>query len=455
MPVHILDSPILQDLFGTPQMRGVFDNQSTVQKWLDFEVALARAEAEIGVIPQSAAVEITRVSQAERIDMARLKQGIDFTMHPIVPLLRLVGELCQGGAGEWVHYGATTQDAIDTGLVLQIKDAIGIFSQRLGEMDTMLTDLARRYRDTLMPGRTHGQHALPITFGFKVAVWLDEFRRHAARLDACKGRVLTGQFGGAVGTLAGVAEHGIDIRRRMMALLGLGVPTITWHVAHDDFAEFANVVSLIAGSCGKIAHEIILLQKSEVMEVEEPWAEGKVGSSTMPHKRNPMMCEAIVALARLCFNQARAALDGMIVEHERDWTFNHMEWAYLPELCVMADGALAQTLRVLHGMRIYPDRMRQNIDALGGLMLSENVMFALGERIGKQTAHHVVQDCAMRSVNEHISFADALAADPTVSSHLTQDDIARLLDPTHYTGLAGAMVDAVLAARKTDHAAQP
>jgi 3-carboxy-cis,cis-muconate cycloisomerase len=444
MSSHITDSVFLKDLYGTDAMRAVFEDQALLQKWLDAEVALAQAEAELGVIPQAAADEITRKGRAELIDIAWMKREIDHTLHPIVPLIRAFKAVCEGEAGEFIHWGATTQDIMDTALVLQLKEAVAIFEQRIADLDMALVALARAHRDTLMPGRTHGQHALPITFGYKVAIWLEELRRHAARLRECKPRVLVGQFGGAAGTLAGAGGRAIEIRAGMMARLGLAAPVVTWHVAHDGFAEFASVAAMLAGTCGKVAHEVIALQKSEVMEVEEPWNEGKVGSSTMPHKRNPMICEAIVALARLSFNHARAAYDGLIQEHERDWVVNHMEWAYLPELCVMTDGALAQTLRVLRGLRVYPERMRRNVDALNGLMLSEAVMFALGERIGRVTAHDVVYEAAMSAFEEHRAFAELLMADARVSSHLTRAEIDTLLDPARYTGQCGAFVDAVL-----------
>ena len=425
-------------------MRAIFADHALLQKWLDVEVALAQAEAEIGVIPVEAAAEITRAGKANLIDTVRMKQMIDQTLHPIVPLIRAFKDICEGGAGEYIHWGATTQDIMDSAVVLQLKDAIAIIEQRLHEMDDVLAEMAARYRDAIMPGRTHGQHALPITFGFKVAIWLDEFRRHVVRLTDCKPRVLVGQFGGAVGTLAGVAEHGLDIRQRMMDRLGLATPTISWHVAHDGFAEFASIAAMIAGTCGKIANEVIALQKSEVMELEEPFNEGKVGSSTMPHKRNPMLCEAIVATARLAFNSARNAFDCLIPDHERDWTFNHMEWAYLPELCVLTDGALVQILRVLRGLQVDPERMRQNLDALHGLMLSEAVMLALGEHIGRQTAHDVVYESAMKAFEQRIPFVDVLCEDPRVSQRLTRAQLEVLLDPTRYTGLAGAQVDLVL-----------
>lgn len=444
MPSHITDSVFLKDLYGTDEMRAVFEDSALLQKWLDVEVALAQAEADLSIVPQAAADEIAQRGRAELIDAAWMKREIDHTLHPIVPLIRAFKAICSPVAGEWIHYGATTQDIMDTAVVLQLRDALRIFERRLADMDAVLVALARAHRDTIMPGRTHGQHALPITFGYKVAIWADELRRHAARLRDCAPRVLVGQFGGAAGTLAGVGARGLEIRTGMMARLGLAEAPITWHVAHDGFAEFASVAAMIAGTCGKIAHEIILLQKSEVMEVEEPWNEGKVGSSTMPHKRNPMLCEAIVALARLAFNQARASFDGLIQEHERDWTVNHMEWAYLPELCVMTDGALAQTLRVVRGMRVYPERMRRNVDALGGLMLSEAVMFALGERIGRVSAHDVVYDAAMRAVESGRAFAELLAEDERVSAHLSRTEIAALLEPTRYTGQCGAFVDLVV-----------
>jgi len=443
MASHVTDSLFFKDLYGTKEMRAVFSDQALLQRWLDVEVALAQAEAEIGLIPGYAAEEIARKGRAELIDTAWMKAEIDHTLHPIVPLIRAFKAICDGDAGEYIHWGATTQDIMDTALVLQLKEAVAILEQRLSALGQVLSGMAQRYRDTLMPGRTHGQHALPITFGFKVAIWLDEFRRHAARLHECKSRLLVGQFGGAVGTLAGVADHGFEIRQRMMERLGLNVPVISWHVAHDRFAEFAGAVAMMAGTCGKLAREVIALQKSEVMELEEPWAEGKVGSSTMPHKRNPMLCEAIAALARLCFNHARAAFDGLIQDHERDWTINHMEWAYLPDLCVMADGALALTLRVLSDLRVYPERMRANLDALNGLIMSEAVMFALGQAVGRQTAHDVVYECAMQAVTSRRAFRDVLAEHPVVSQHLSSADLSRLLDPTLYIGLAREMVDHV------------
>lgn len=444
MAAHIIDSLFFKDLYGTEAMCSIFDDQALLQKWLDVEVALAQAEAEIGLIPADAAAEITRRAHAENLDSQRLKKLIDQTVHPIVPLIRALAEICSGDAGEYIHWGATTQDIMDTAIVLQLKEAITLLEGRLADLVKSLGELALTHRDTVMAGRTHGQQALPITFGFKVAVWLAELQRHQQRLAECRPRLLVGQFAGAAGTLASVSEHGLQIQARMMQILGLGVPPIAWHTARDNLAEFTALLGLIAGTTGKIAREIIALQKTELSEVEEPFNEGKVGSSTMPHKRNPMLCEAIVALARLVMNLVPNALNGLVQEHERDWTYNHMEWAYLPEACIMTDGALNLTMRVMGGVHVNPERMQQNLDQLNGLMLSETVMLALGKKVGRQTAHDVIYDCSMRAHENNRPFCELLNEHPLVSQHLTPTEIDQLLDPQQYTGLAGEFVDRVV-----------
>ncbi len=455
MPSHIIDSIFLKDLYGTAEMRAVFDDLSLLQKWLDTEVALAQAEAEVGLIPASAAAEIARRARADRLDTARIKQLIDQTVHPIVPLIRVLAEACDGDAGEYIHWGATTQDIMDTALVLQVKETIAILEGRLLALTEALARSAVEHRDTVMAGRTHGQQALPITFGFKAAVWLAEIQRHRERLAQCKPRVLVGQFAGAVGTLASVSEYGLHIQRRMMEILELGAPPIAWHVARDGFAEFASLLGMMTATSGKIANEVINLQRTEVAEVEEPFNEGKVGSSTMPHKRNPMLCEAIVALARLVVRTTPAALDGMMQEHERDWVSDHVEWAYLPQACIMADGALSLTTRVVSGLRVNREQMQRNLNQLNGLMLSEAVMLALGKTAGRQTAHDVVYECSMRAVEQNLPFRQTLVDHPLVARHLSRAEIDRLLDPNQYTGLAGEFVDRVVESVKQDaeHAA--
>lgn len=444
MPSHILDSLVLKDLYGTEEMRGVFDDLSVLQSWLDVEVALAYAEADIGIVPMYAADEISLRARAETLDTGRIKLLVDQTVHPIVPLIRVLQDACDGDAGEYIHWGATTQDITDTGMVLQIKQAIGILELRINVLTEILKVLAGRYRDTPMAGRTHGQQALPTTFGFKVAIWLSEVLRHQERLAQCKVRVLVGQFGGAVGTLASVARHGLAIQTGMMARLNLRKPDLPWHNSRDNIAEFCAVLSMISATMGKIAQEIINLQRTEVGEVEEPFNVGKIGSSTMPHKRNPMLCEAAVALARLVARNMPVALDAMIQTHERDWIGDHLEWALVPEICIMCDGALSLTTRVLGGVQVYPEQMQRNLDRLGGLMLSEAVMLALAAKIGRQTAHDIVYECSMKTIEEKKSFRQTLAAHPTVKVNLSIGEIEQLLDPAQYTGLASYYVDQVI-----------
>jgi adenylosuccinate lyase len=448
MPAHVIDSIFFRDLFGTAAMRAVFDDIALLQKWLDYEAALARAQAKLGMFPQSAADEITRQAQASLMDTDAIKAGIDKTVHPLVSMIWQLSNRCTGDAGRYVHWGATTQDVMDTAIVLQLRDAIALFETTLDELSATMTTLARTYRDTPIAGRTHGQQALPTTFGAKVAVWLAELRRGRERLAQAKPRILVGQFGGAVGTLAGLGESKVDalaVQAAMMDELGLAAAPIAWHTSRDSIVEYALLVCAWAALMGRIAHEIIDLQKQEFGELEEPFERGKVGSSTMPHKRNPMLCEAVLTLARLTREKAATAMDTLVYnEHERDWASFQMEWAYLPELSVMAHGALELMLRILRGLIVYPDRMRRNLDVTDGLLLAERVMFALGEHIGRQAAHDVVYECAMHAIEHRLAFADVLADDARVTAHLTGEQIAALLDPAAYTGLAAQFVDRVL-----------
>lgn len=445
MGAHIIDSVFFKDQYGTEEMRRVFDDEALLQRWLDVEAALARAEARVGLIPAAAADEISRKAKVEHMDIPAITREIETTSHPIVPLIRGLQRACDGDAGQYIHWGATTQDIMDTAVALQVKAAHRLIERDLLAVEDALLDLAVRHRDTVMPGRTHGQHALPITFGYKIAVWAAEVRRHLDRMTECTPRVFIGQFAGAVGTLASVPEHGLEVQRLMMDDLGLGTPLIAWHTARDGFAEFVAILGLIAATMGKMANEVINLQRTEVAEVEEPFVMGKVGSSTMPHKRNPMICEAIVGLARLVRQTVPLALDAMGHAHERDWALIQAEWAFIPEACILTAGALAQTLRVLRGLIVYPDRMARNIEMLRGLILSEAVMLLLALKTGRQNAHDLVYRASMAAYEQDLSLKDALLAEPEVAARITPDEIDALLDPRAYTGLSGTFVDRVVA----------
>jgi 3-carboxy-cis,cis-muconate cycloisomerase len=440
----LIDSGFFGDLYTTAEMRAVWSDAATIQRWLDVEAALARAEARLGLVPPAAAAEITRQARVEHLDLVAMKRDLEHARHPIMPLIRALAAVCDPVAAEYIHWGATTQDILDTGLVLQLKAAHAIVARDVGETRRLAADLARRHRDTVQAGRTHGQQALPITFGYKVAVWVAELDRHRERLRQLEPRALRGQFAGAVGTLASIGPGGIELQARLFEELGLATPEIAWHTARDGLAEAVCAYALLAGTLAKIANEVIELQRTEVGEVEEPFHRGKVGSSTMPHKRNPSTCEHVVALGRLLQGHVGPALAGLVAVHERDKRVGVAEQAILPEVCCLLAGMLRATNAVLAGLRVHPERMAANLGALGGLLLSESVMLALARHIGRQRAHDVVYELCMDAVEGGVPFRQRLLADPRVTAHLGPADLDALLDPLRYTGLAARFVDRVV-----------
>lgn len=445
MASHIIDSVFFRDLFGTAEMRNVFSDDSLLQRWLDCESALARAEARFGVVPVEAAEEITRKARRDLIDPDAIERGIAETVHPIMPVIRALAELCDGDAGQYVHWGATTQDIMDSAVALQLKEAHRLLEAQMDRVDNALVELAVRYRETPMAGRTHGQHAVPITFGFKVAVWLSEWRRHRTRLSQCAQRVLVGELSGAAGTLAGLPDVGLAVQDAFCRELGLGRPDIAWHTARDAIAEWCFVLALVSGTCGKIAHEIISLQKDEVGELAEPHNDGKVGSSTMPHKRNPMLCEAVMALAQLVKGNANTALGGLAHEHERDMGPWQAEWQYVPEATVNTAGCLEITTRVLVGLEVRPAAMARNLELTGGLICSEALMIRLGETIGRQRAHDVVYKVSMLAHETGVPFVTAALDCAEIKAVLSEEQVKELLEPRQYLGWATAFVDQVVA----------
>ena len=444
MPSHIIDFDLFGDQFSTAEMRAIFDERAMIQRWLDVEAALAAAQGELGVIPAAAAVTIGRRARVELLDLEAVKRDLKVTAHPILPVVRALERAC-GDEGRWVHWGTTTQDIMDTGLVLQLKDAHRILRRDLVALVHSLAELAIKHRDTLMAGRTHAQQALPITFDFKAAVWVAEALRHVTRLDQVAERLLIGELAGAVGTLAGFGASGDEVQRRALERLGLGVPAIAWHASRDAITEFVTLLALIGGTLARIAQEVIELSRSEVMELEEPFSHGKVGSSTMPHKRNPTHAERVVAIGRLLRGLAGTALETMVPMHERDMSAGRAEWALVPEACCLASAQLTWALHIARGLRVNVDRMTENLDRLGGLLLSEAVMLRLGEALGRNAAHDVVYEAAMAAFEGRGRFRDLLLADERVAKALTAADLDALLDPAAYTGLAGSFVDRVVA----------
>jgi 3-carboxy-cis,cis-muconate cycloisomerase len=445
MSVSPLDSSVYGDLFTTPAMRALFADEARLQRMLDVEAALARAEARLGLIPTAAAEEISAKAEVSRFDLAEIGKGTALVGYPIVPLIRALSRACDGDAGRYVHWGATTQDIIDTGLVLQLRDGLELIREDLDGTRAALGDLARRYRDTPMAGRTHAQHALPITFGFKCALWLDPLQRHSERLARLNRAIAVVQFGGAVGTLASLGADGIRVMEALADELGLQTPTIAWHVGRDGPAEVAGFLGLLTGSLGKIATDIALLMQAEIGEVAEPYQEGRGGSSTMPQKRNPIACEFVLACAKNVRQLVPVLLDAMVQDHERATGPWHAEWIALPQAFALAGGALHHARTMLEGLVVDPARMRRNLDATRGMISAEAVMMALAPEVGREQAHHLVAAACQRALANDRHLLDEVEADEAITAHLPPERLAALLDPASYTGLAGEFVDRVLA----------
>ena len=444
MPSHITESDLYGSSFSTPEFIAIFNDRNRVQKWFDVEAALAEAQGELGMIPTDAAAEIGARARVENVDIKAIGVEIKATAHPLVPVVRALQDACEASAGEFVHYGATTQDIMDTGMVLQIKEAWPLLLRDIKASRSALTQLAQTHRATPMAGRTHGQQALTITFGYKCAVWIDEITRQLQRFTEAETRIFTGNITGAVGTMASFGAQGRTMQVLTLHKLDLLSPTICWHSARDRVIELANLINQIAGTFGKIAREIYTLQQVEFGEVAEPNPPSKVGSSTMPHKRNPAMVEVSISLSRLIRAQQVALTDAAFQEHERYSALLRIELAAIPEMMIYCGALLAKMRAVLEQLVVNPARMRSNLDLLGGLLMSERVMLALGETVGKQSAHEIVHEIAMMAFENEQLFRDALLADPRVTKHLDAARIDNLLDPIGYLGEAMQLVDDVL-----------
>ena len=443
----VLDSILFRDAFGTPAMREVFSDFSLISRYAEVEIALARAEARCGVIPPEAADAIAKRTDVAAFDFDLLRSETDVVGYPILPLVHQMVKQC-GDAGRYVHWGATTQDIMDTAVVLQVRAGLEIIEADIAALRGILADLSKRYRDTPMAGRTHLQQALPVTFGYKTAIYLAMFDRHAERLAQLKPRVLVGQFAGAAGTLASLGDKGFEVQRELCEELGLGVPVSTWHVARDGLAEIINFFGLVTGSLGKIALDIMLMASTEFAEVYEPFVKGRGASSTMPQKRNPISSELMLAACKGVRQHAGLMLDAMVQDFERATGPWHVEWMAIPESFVLTAGALHQAKFALGGLVVDESRMAENLDISRGLIVAEAVMMGLALDIGRQQAHDVVYDACRVANEKAMTLADALSADPRVSAHIDRATIDRLTTPKNYLGLAPEMVDRVLAASK-------
>ncbi|HEU5196525.1 MAG TPA: adenylosuccinate lyase family protein [Methylomirabilota bacterium] len=418
-----------------PGVRALFTESARFQSWLDVEAALAQAQAELGIIPAAAAEEITRKAYLKYLDLAAVRAGLAKTGHPLVPLIWALDKACDGDAGGYVHWGATTQNVTQTGKLLQVRRAHDIFLRQLGAILAALADLAEKTKAMLLPGRTHGQHAVPATFGFKVAVWIDELARHVERLRGCEDRVFVAMLGGGAGTLASLGEPGLRTQEKMAARLGMRPMPMPARTIGDHQAEYVCLLGMLAATASKIGREIYTLMKQEFGEVEEPVPPGTVGSSTMPQKRNPKLSQDIIAAAAQIRALVPLALEAMQTEHEADRTTSIMMSRALVPACELTGDMLQRMIALFEGLQVFPARMRDNLDLSGGLIMAEALMLELGKQIGRQRAHDAVYDAAQASVTESRPFREMLAAEPHVSAQLTPAQVEALLDPARYIGL--------------------
>ncbi|KLO97526.1 3-carboxy-cis,cis-muconate cycloisomerase [Fusarium fujikuroi] len=443
------DTSLFRDTFGTQEIRECFSERSYVSRLIEAECALAQAEEDQGVIPPGTAKVIREHSDVSKIDWPLLAKRAEVVGYPILGLVEQMASWVPHQQSGYIHWGATTQDIMDLASQLQIKSGIAIMERHLNETISILESMSSKYRDTPMAGRTHLQHALPITFGYKCGVWLSGLRRHAERLQQIKERCLLVQFGGAAGTLAslGSSDDGIRVRKRLAVILGLKDPVITWHVARDTIAEVVNFLALVGGSLGKIALDLMIMSSNELNEVAEPFVPHRGASSTMPQKRNPISSEIILAQSKILRAQAGLVLDGMVSDFERASGPWHLEWAALPVAFISVVGSLYQANFALSGLQVNSGAMKTNLESTRGLIVAEAVMMKLAQFIGRQEAHEVVYGACVAAIEGNLSLIESLQKIGQVTKHLSTDQLMSLVDPTQYLGCCQLMVDELLRLR--------
>ncbi|MGB8922141.1 MAG: 3-carboxy-cis,cis-muconate cycloisomerase [Pseudomonas sp.] len=429
--------------FTARDMRQVFCDQGRVQAMLDFEAALARAEARVGVIPASAVAPIAAACKAGLYDFAALGEAIATAGNSAIPLVKVLGKqiaATDAEAERYVHLGATSQDVMDSGLVLQLRQALELIENDLTALADSLATQAKRHAATPLAGRTWLQHATPVTLGMKVAGWLGAVTRSRQRLRELKPRLLVLQFGGASGTLAALGGQALPIAQALAEELQLTLPEQPWHTQRDRIVEFGAVLGLIAGSLGKLGRDVSLLMQTEAAEVFEPSAPGKGGSSTMPHKRNPVGAAVLIGAATRVPGLLSTLFSAMPQEHERSLGLWHAEWETLPEICCLVSGALQQAQLLADGLEVDAARMARNLELTQGLVLAEAVSIVLAQRVGRDTAHHLLEQCCKRAVAEHRHLRAVLGDEPQVTAELSSAELDHLLDPVHYLGQAQVWV---------------
>jgi 3-carboxy-cis,cis-muconate cycloisomerase len=441
-------SPLLAPMLSSGPMRAVCDDAATLQNMLDFEAALARAEAATGVIPNSAAEGIASACKAAEFDLTALAEAATRSGNLAIPLVKaLTARVAKSDAeaARYVHWGATSQDVIDTAAMLTLRGAIEVLLIDLDRAVAGFAKLARQLRDTAVVARTWLQHALPMPFGLKLAEYAAALSRARRRVRRLREETLALQFGGAAGTLAALGDKGFVVAERLAQELQLPLPEAPWHTHRDRIAEAASVLAILTGSCGKIARDVSLMMQTDVAEAFEPAGEGRGGSSTMPHKRNPVAAPTALAAATMAPNLAATIFAAQVQDHERSAGPWHAEWPTLPTLLLVTSGALAAIVDIAEGLEVDVARMRSNLDATHGLIMAEAVTMALAERVGKSDAHHLVEAASKKAVAEKKHLRDVLTKDPKVAAQLAADQIAKLFEPMAYQGASQALIDRLLA----------
>lgn len=449
MSAHPADSAIFGHLWATPELHALFDDAGRTQAWLDVLAALAEAQAEQGLVPVEAAATIRAHARVELLDLDEVGAQTRATGHSTLGLIRALQTVLPEPAREWVYYGATVQDVTDTWFALATRAVLDVLDRDLHRCATACVELARRHRDTLMCGRTHGQPGLPITFGFKAAVWASELGRHRERVAQARPRLVVAQLGGALGTMDFWGDAALPLLDGFAARLGLGVPDVPWITARDRVAEFATLLALVTATLSKIGNEVYELQRPEIGELAEPVTPGQVGSITMPHKRNPELAEHLDTLARVVRANAGIAVEGMVALHERDGRGWKAEWLLLPESSLLAGAALGVAARLLEGLHVHAGRMRANLDAQRGYVLSEPVLRVLAARLGKHAAREAVHAATTAGLAAGVDLGEALRAAGLVGpGGIDEAELAAALDPVRALGAATTFIDRVVAAAR-------
>lgn len=448
MATTMLDSVVFGGLWSHRSIKALFEEDRRTRAWLEIIAVLAEVQAEFELIPSSAAKAIATCCRAIEVDagfLDEVRQGREASGHSMQGLIRAVQARLTPGDAQWVYAGATVQDVTDTWLMMALRDARRILEEDLGCVQRALATLARRHRDTPMAGRTHGQQGLPITFGFKVAVWLAEVQRHDQRLAEIASRMGMAQLAGGVGSVSSLGGRGLELQRRFAERLGLSAPRVSWTCSRDVLAEWCGLLAMITATADRIGHEVYNLQRSEIAEVREGFVSGTVGSITMPHKRNPEIAEHLGTLARLVRHLAAAVSESLVHDHERDGRAWKTEWHAVPEVTMMAGRAVELLAQMLSGLEVDAARMLSNLRACGGVVISEAAMLALAPRIGRDAAHRLMYELSLAASASGLALTEAVRTDRRITSLLDSAEVEALLDVASHTGRCADMVDRVLA----------